>query len=332
MVHPFIEIKNIPNVSKGLKHEQTGQNEVITPGQTEEFVIDSEFQETPHLNEVLLNAHSKLADNGTIRLIGETLCDKRRKLEHYPLVFRSLIWSFVFLYHRFLAKTHPTRRLYEKAHGHKRLFISKAEILGRLVYCGFSIVTYEVKEGKHHIVAKKTHSPKTHLKPSYGPIFKMTRVGKNGQLIQVYKLRTMHSYSEFLQEYMVSTYGYSRKGNGKIEQDFRVLSYGVFFRKLWLDEIPQVLNVLKGEMKIVGVRPLSPTRFQEFPEDLKKERTKYKPGCIPPYVSLLMASETGNMEAERIYLKEKALNPISTDIRHFVLAVKNILTNKIRSA
>jgi hypothetical protein len=332
MVHPFIDIKNVSSAAMPFQPHTEKVKQAVRMGNMEECVWDVEFQNTPHLNQVLLSIHEELTDNGILRIHGQTLCDKRRKLDRQPALIRSLIWFFNFVYHRFLAKTNPTRPLYERIHNHKRLFISKAEILGRLVYCGFSIEHFEIKEGKHHIVAKKTHAPKTHLKPSYGPVFKMTRVGKHGNLIQVYKLRTMHSYSEFLQEYMVANFGYSRKGNGKIEQDFRVLSYGVFLRKLWLDELPQIINVLKGEMTIVGVRPLSPARFNEFPEDLKTERTKYKPGCIPPYVSLLMSSETGNIEAERIYLKEKASKPNTTDIRHFFLAVRNILTNKIRSA
>ena len=85
-------------------------------------------------------------------------------------------------------------------------------------------------------------------------------------------------------------------------------------------------------MRLLGVRPLSQARFDEFPEDIKKERVKYRPGCIPPYVSLLMQDEKGNIEAERIYLKEKSKHPFSTDVKFLYLALYNILTNKIRSA
>jgi lipopolysaccharide/colanic/teichoic acid biosynthesis glycosyltransferase len=332
MVQPLIEIKSVPHVTPDMKTRKREAHEGLNTGYSPQLALDTEFQETPHLNSILLDLHGKLASGGLLLLQGETLCDKRRKLDHVPAALRTIIWFFNFVYHRFLAKTNPTRSLYERIHGHKRLFISKAEILGRLVYCGFSIEHYEIKDGKHHIRARKSHQPKIHLQPSYGPLFKMTRVGKNGNLIQVYKLRTMHSYSEFLQEYMVSKYGYSSKGNGKIEHDFRVLSYGIFLRRIWLDELPQILNVLKGDMALVGVRPLSQARFKEFPEDVKEARIKYKPGCIPPYVSLLMANEKDNIEAERIYLRDKSLNPKTSDIRYFFLALRNILTNKIRSA
>ena len=82
-------------------------------------------------------------------------------------------------------------------------------------------------------------------------------------------------------------------------------------------------------MKIVGVRPLSRVRYNQFPEDLKAERIKYKPGCVPPYVALRLPDDKGNIEAERIYLKEYALRPFMTDIKYFVKAVYNILMNKI---
>jgi lipopolysaccharide/colanic/teichoic acid biosynthesis glycosyltransferase len=101
---------------------------------------------------------------------------------------------------------------------------------------------------------------------------------------------------------------------------------------LWIDEFPQLVNVLKGEMKLVGLRPLSLVRFNEFPEDLQIERLKYKPGCFPPYVALNMPDDKENIEAERIYISDLKKHPHTTDIRYFLKAVYNILANKIRSS
>jgi hypothetical protein len=83
-------------------------------------------------------------------------------------------------------------------------------------------------------------------------------------------------------------------------------------------------------MKFVGVRPLSRTRFDEFPSDVKRERVKYKPGCFPPYVALNMPDERGNIEAERIYLRDISHHPHLTDLQYFIKSVYNILFNKIR--
>jgi hypothetical protein len=89
---------------------------------------------------------------------------------------------------------------------------------------------------------------------------------------------------------------------------------------------------LKGEMKLVGLRPLSEVRYNQFPPDLKRKRILYKPGCIPPYVALKMPDDKANIEAERIYISDLAKHPYTTDVRYFVKAVYNILANKIRSS
>ncbi len=158
----------------------------------------------------------------------------------------------------------------------------------------------------------KTGKPVTGENPSYYPIIKLNRVGQHGKIIKVYKLRTMHPYSEYLQDFLIKMNGYNKKG--KPANDFRVTRWGKIFRSFWLDEFPQLWNVLKGEMKLVGLRPLSRVRFNEFPEDLKKERIKFKPGCFPPYVALNMPDCNANIEAERIYisdLKAILIQPIS---------------------
>jgi hypothetical protein len=140
----------------------------------------------------------------------------------------------------------------------------------------------------------------------------------------------MYPYSEFLQDFVLSLNGYNEVG--KPANDFRVAGWGKLIRKLWIDELPQLINLLKGEMKLFGVRPLSKTRFSQFPEDLKDIRIMFKPGCFPPYVALCMPDDEGNIEAERIYLKEKTKHPLTTDTKYFLLAIYNILSNKIRSS
>jgi lipopolysaccharide/colanic/teichoic acid biosynthesis glycosyltransferase len=149
-------------------------------------------------------------------------------------------------------------------------------------------------------------------------------------MIGVYKLRTMNPYSEYLQDYVIELNGYNELGKPK--SDFRVTRWGRFLRKYWIDEIPQIINIIKGEMKLVGLRPLSRVRFKDFPKDLQKERIKYKPGCIAPYVALRMPDDRMNIEAERIYIRDLKCHPYLTDFRYFFKAVYNILTNKITSS
>jgi hypothetical protein len=207
---------------------------------------------------------------------------------------------------------------------------SFAEWLGRFFFYGFEIIEYRTQDSLITFAMMKTGSPKKDVLPSRGWLFRMERIGFKGETMGVYKIRTMYPFSEYLQAYVVKLNGYNEAG--KPADDFRVTPIGRFFRKFWLDELPQLYNVLKGEMNLIGVRPLSRTRFNELPEQVQKERIKYKPGCIPPYVALRMPDSNGNIEAELIYLNDKRKAPRLTDIRYFFKAIFNIFTFRIVSA
>ena len=235
-----------------------------------------------------------------------------------------------FIFHRVFPRMESFKRLYFAVTKGKYRFLSTAETLGRLVSCGFDIIEFKEIRNKTYFVVMKTREPYYDKTPSYGPLVKLRRVGKDGKIIEVYKFRTMHPYSEYIQDFVIKLNGYNAVG--KPANDFRLTSWGKLFRKYWLDEVPQLINVFKGEMRIVGVRPLSRVRFKEFPSDMQKERIKYKPGCIPPYVALNMPDETGNIEAERIYLNDKKAHPVKTDILYILRALRNIFGRKITSS
>ena len=88
------------------------------------------------------------------------------------------------------------------------------------------------------------------------PIFRQTRVGRNGRPFTIYKLRTM-------------VQGAERLGAGIYAEanDARFTRVGTFARKFSLDELPQLLNVLKGDMSIVGPRPMLPVTVKEYAAD-----------------------------------------------------------------
>ena len=255
---------------------------------------------------------------------------KSRIYKKFPKGIASFLYTLDFVLRRVLPKLSFSKGLYFLVTDGRRRVMSKAEVLGRLVACGFDIVDIKNLNGSLYFVAKKVKEPAYDLNPSYGPLFKMRRIGKNGKIIQVYKFRTMHPYSEYLQDYIIRTNGY--RDIGKPADDFRITTWGKFLRKYWLDELPQLINVARGEMKIVGIRPISNRFLNEFPEDIKALRLKQKPGCVPAYVSLLKQSVDGFIEAETIYLKEKVQHPYTTDLKYFYKALYNILSNKIRSA
>ena len=284
------------------------------------------------INKYLEKINSKLEMDGKFIGCLETFSARKGKMKINKLpVINNLYFAFEFFVKRILPKVSLTKKYYfDITKGNDRL-LSKAEGLGRLVSCGFTIMDYKSIDGLLYFVVKKTRQPYFDESPSYGPLYKMPRLGKNGKMIGVYKFRTMHPYSEYLQDYVINAFGYAE--TGKPANDFRIPKWGKFMRKFWLDEIPQLLNVLKGDMKLVGVRPVSERYFQDIPREMQKLRMTQLPGCIPPYVAL---NRDGNvmsvLQAEKDYLVEKIKNPYTTDMKYFFKAIANIIFLNKRSA
>jgi len=291
---------------------------------------------TRYINKYIKGINQILPDGGLYVARFESQHQREKRFFSHKCGFISKIEKFFdFWVHRVIPRIKYLNKIYFAITKGKYRVLSLAEAMGRIASCGFSLIEHRQIDGFTFAIAMKTRLPLTGFTPTFGPFVKLNRIGKNGKIIKVYKFRTMHPFSEFIQDYVVEMNGYNKVG--KPANDFRVTSWGKVFRKYWMDEFPQVLNVLKGQMRIVGVRPLSPTRFNELSEFLKTERVREKPGCIPPYVSLNMPSADTNVKAEVLYMWEKAIqdNRISrsaVNFRFFCSAVYNILTNRIVSA
>jgi hypothetical protein len=286
---------------------------------------------TQYPNKLFRAVNTLLPESGIYIGCVETYANRKatiyRKTGKY---LGQIIWLADFLVNRVIPRFWFLENLYYYFTDGQFHCVSDTEILGRLIYCGFEVVDTIHHNGLTYFIASKAGEPMKIKSPSNYPIIKLPRVGKHGRIIGIYKFRTMHPYSEFLQDYWIRKYGYNSKG--KPANDWRITRWGKYMRKLWLDELPQMINVFRGEMKLVGLRPISLARYREFPEDMQIERIKHKPGCFPPYVALNMPDDKGNIEAERIYLRELAGHPYTTDLRYFWKAVYNIVTNKIRSS
>ncbi len=255
---------------------------------------------------------------------------ERHRLGKIPIV-KDAWFALEFVLLRMFPKIWGLKKIYFLLTRGRNRLLSKAEVLGRLVSCGFEIIDHESINGLTYGVVKKTNEPDYNFNVSYGPLFKMKRMGKEGKMIGVFKFRTMHPYAEFLQDYVLKLNGYAE--TGKPADDFRLTPWGRFLRRYWLDELPQLINVCKGEMKLVGVRPISERYFQDIPKELQELRLKYKPGCIPPYIALdRKSSVEAVLQAEKEYLLEKTKYPYTTDFRFFFKAIFNIIFKRKRSA
>jgi lipopolysaccharide/colanic/teichoic acid biosynthesis glycosyltransferase len=201
--------------------------------------------------------------------------------------------------------------------------------MGRLYCCGFKVIDEKSIGSSLYFIAKKTKEPDLESKPSFGPIYRMQRIGKNGKIINVYKIRTMHAYAEYLQEYVYEKN--SLKEGGKFKDDFRISTIGKFFRRYWLDELPMLINLFKGDVKLVGVRPLSRHYLSLYSEQVIQKRLKHKPGLIPPFYADLPKTLDEIMQSELRYLEQYEKAPFSTDVSYFFRALRNILFRKVRS-
>lgn len=267
------------------------------------------------------------------RFVGclETLENRKERIfKKYPPVLNKLYYCADFVLKRVFPKLSLTRKIYFRlTHGRNRA-LSKAEVLGRLVYCGFSIESVRVIENKLHFVVSKKGEPLNEPEPSHGIFLKIRRIGKGGKPISVFKLRTMHPYAQYIQEYVYEQNNLAE--GGKFSNDFRITKWGRFMRKFWLDEIPMIWNILRGDLKIVGVRPLSEHYLSLYSEELKQVRVQGKPGLIPPFYADLPRDLNEIMESEARYMKAYMKDPILTDFAYGLKAFNNILLKNARSA
>lgn len=119
---------------------------------------------------------------------------------------------------------------------------------------------------------------------SQGPaLFRQTRVGQDGREFVLYKFRTMTGATErehrrYIREWIHRGES-ARQGSGsfKLEKDSRITPLGRFLRKYSLDELPQLFNVLRGEMSLVGPRPALAYEVSEY-ETWQRERLNATPG------------------------------------------------------
>ncbi len=319
------------------------QNSIILTARNTSYVDEVDFNKvhaiinlnrvnnTQHPNKLFRSVNTLLPDSGVYIGTVETYIDRKMSFfKKYGRFLGQLKWYADFFINRVIPRIRLLDSVYYMITNGQFHNISMTETLGRLVYCGFEVADSRSAHGLTYFVAVKVKKPLETRNPSYYPVVKLPRIGKDGRIVRIYKFRTMHPYSEFIQDFMIRKNGYNSKG--KPANDYRITRWGGFMRKWWIDELPQLIHVLKGEMKLVGLRPLSKARFNEFPEDLQKDRVKYQSGCIPPYVALNMPDEIGSIEAERIYIRDYQKQPFTTDLRYFLKAVYNIVTNKIRSA
>jgi lipopolysaccharide/colanic/teichoic acid biosynthesis glycosyltransferase len=284
------------------------------------------------LNKFFEAVNCKLEKGGIFICCLETRAlRKERILKRYPPFLNYFIYTFDYIVNRVLPKVSFTKKIYFFVTRGNNRVIPKAEAMGRLYSCGFKVIEEALIDNLQYIVAMKTCLPAFDENPSYAPLIMLERLGKEGKLIKVYKFRTMHAYSEYLQAYIFEKH--KLQEGGKFSNDFRITTIGKVMRVLWLDELPMLLNLVRGELKLVGVRPLSRHYFSLYSNELQEKRIKFKPGLIPPYYAQFPTPKSMQeiMDNETSYLEAFEKHPFITDFTYFWKAVYNIIFRKAKS-
>ncbi len=324
--YPFMSVVPLSTITpQALRYRLEGQRPSL-------MFVTRPLHTIQELNEFLYAANDLMDDGAYLCCHSMTAVLKRKMLEErYPWGIRRLAVGLHYLWHRLCPKLGLTRELYFTITSGKNRTFNRVEILGRLYRAGFEVVDEEFRSGEFFVTARKVKAPVQDAEPTGSPIIHLRRKGKDGKEIVVHKFRTMYTYSEYIQTYMYQ-YQHLQSG-GKFKDDYRVNFWGRFLRKVWLDELPMVWNMLRGDLKLVGVRPLSKQYFNLYSPEMQELRTRTKPGLLPPFYYDRKTPETIDeiQASERRYLEAYLKHPFRTDWRYFWGIVGNIVLHRKRS-
>ncbi|MFO8021395.1 MAG: sugar transferase, partial [Perlabentimonas sp.] len=282
------------------------------------------------INKFFESVNSKIPRGGVFICLAETKnLRKKRLLKKFPPIINYIYYTIDFIIKRIFPKFALTKGIYFFLTRGENRVITRAELLGRLYSCGFEVLDERYIDNQLYVVCRKIKLPAYDMEATYGPLIKLRRVGKGGKDIKVYKMRTMHPYAEYLQEYVYQKHNLQE--GGKFKDDFRVSTIGKIMRRLWIDELPMFINFFRGELKIVGVRPLSKHYFNLYSKELQERRIKYKPGLVPPFYVDKPKTLDEIMASEIKYFDAYDKHPVLTDVRYFFAAFYNIIFKKYRS-
>lgn len=111
------------------------------------------------------------------------------------------------------------------------------------------------------------------------PLYAQERVGKGGKTIKIRKLRSMVADAGNVQKYLSSEQLHQWEVERKVDDDPRITKVGQFIRKCSIDEVPQFLNVLNGDLSVIGPRPITRDELeQHFSDEEKAELLSVQPG------------------------------------------------------
>ena len=314
-----------------LKKGEDYTEDLLTEKTVDSFVAPIRINDIRYINKFFESLNKKLPEGGI--LVGNVKPSGYRKkqvMSNMVWPFNIIFYSCFYLIKRVFPKVRYLKNIYFAITKGKNRVLSEMETYGRLYSCGFKLLDSKHIGGRLYFIAQKQGEPSYNTTPTYGPLIGLNRVGKDGKLIKVYKVRSMYPYSEYMQQWVFEKQGL--QDGGKIKDDPRVTTVGKILRKYWLDELPMLINIVKGELKIVGVRPVSQNYLKNvYPAEFLEYRKKFKPGFIPPFYVDLPKTTEEIIASEERYLKAYEKDPMFTDLKYLIQAFSNVLFKNARS-
>ena len=156
-----------------------------------------------------------------------------------------------------------------------------------------------------------------------GPVlFKQVRIGRDGRKFLIWKFRSMKKNAEEVKAELMSR-NQDHGANFKIENDPRITRVGKFIRRTSIDELPQLVNILKGDMAVIGPRPFIESEQKYLPN----YRLSVKPG-LPCYWQIGGKNDLSSreqIELDRKYVEERS---VIVDVKIIFLTMKMVVGHK----
>ncbi|QOR62935.1 exopolysaccharide biosynthesis polyprenyl glycosylphosphotransferase [Sulfurovum indicum] len=256
------------------------------------------------------------------------LQEPKRMWRRY-LVGNPLFLVRTYLWHK-KQKRERMRRYYETVAGEKRLtFIPDLSLVTHRVYPYFKRAVDIIVASIAILLLSPVMLTVAMLikAESRGPVlFSQKRVGRDGKVFSMYKFRSMVQNAEALKKELAAANESKDGVIFKMKDDPRITKVGKFIRKWSIDELPQLFNVLKGDMSLVGPRPPVPSEVAEYSsEDLK--RLHIVPG-ITCYWQVSGRSEIPFKQQVDLDKKYISTRSLWTDIKILFATIPAVLAQK----
>lgn len=164
-----------------------------------------------------------------------------------------------------------------------------------------------------------------------GPAFySQSRVGRNGRLFKLYKFRSMKPGADRLEDFLTSEELAEYRKEYKLQNDPRVSKLGNFLRRSSVDELPQLWNIIRGDMSLVGPRPLLPSELtSNYTPEERQQLMSAQPG-LTGYWQAMSRNESSYLTGERQRQELYYIGRVSfcMDIKIILMTVKRVITGK----